>query len=66
MTTTIRVLMAQQGLRPGEVWPEAGIRRARWYQIMKNPDSLTVAELGGIARALDVDPAALAGWSAAA
>lgn len=66
MTTTIRVLMAERGLRPGEVWPAADISRARWYRIMNDPKSLTVDELGGIARALDVDPAELAGWSAAA
>lgn len=65
MTTTIRVLMAEQDLKPGEVWSRAGISRSRWYALMKRPSSATVAELQKLAHVLGTEPADLIGRSAA-
>ena len=66
MLETINAEMGRRKMRPGEVWPAADMTRHRWYYIQRNPDALTVVELGKLAHVLGLEPSVLVEQAAAA
>lgn len=62
---TIRAELARRRKPVGWLSAATGISAQTLYRRLANPSDLTVAELGAIATALEVDPAALfATWAA--
>lgn len=61
---TIRAELARRRRSVGWLSAATGISAQTLYRRLANPDDLTVAELGVIATALEVDPEALFGaWA---